>query len=155
MSDEDQADWYEKEIRSSWTPTGTIQPLTNTIARRFCLHEAASSQNGRSSLSGFGVFTAHHAAFSRPPLVVTMDPKPQSKWRGNVLSTINVTIEGLNLAKELSGPTPAKAVFGTVSALLTMIKVSLPFRDYEPLVNVHPGVDDQPTGLCRTLLVLR
>jgi len=37
---------------------------------------------------------------------------------------LNVAIEGLNLAKEVSSVTPAKAVFGSVGALLAMIRVS-------------------------------
>ena len=37
---------------------------------------------------------------------------------------MNIAIDGLNLAKEISGITPAKAVFGSVAILLTMIKVS-------------------------------
>jgi len=34
-----------------------------------------------------------------------------------------MAIDGLNLAKELSSVTPAKAVFGSVAILLVMIKV--------------------------------
>ena len=48
----------------------------------------------------------------------------QSEGRDGVLSSLNVAIDGLNLAKELSGITPAKAVFGSVSVLLTMVRVS-------------------------------
>jgi hypothetical protein len=48
------------------------------------------------------------------------------KERSGVVSTLNVTIEALNLAKEISSITPAKAVFGSVSVLLTMIKVPFP-----------------------------
>jgi len=48
---------------------------------------------------------------------------PQPKRRDNVLSTLNVAIEALNLAKELSSFTPAKAVFGSVSIIVTTIKV--------------------------------
>jgi hypothetical protein len=36
---------------------------------------------------------------------------------------LNVAIEAMNLAKEVSSMTPAKPVFGSVSALLTMIRV--------------------------------
>ena len=36
---------------------------------------------------------------------------------------LNVTIEALNLAKEISSVTPAKAVFGSASILLAMIRV--------------------------------
>ena len=47
-----------------------------------------------------------------------------AKGRDSVLSSLNVAIDGLNLAKELSSITPAKAVFGSVGVLLTMIRVS-------------------------------
>ena len=56
-----------------------------------------------------------------------MDPKSskQQKRQENAISLLNVAIETLNLAKEVSSATPAKAVFGSVSVLLTMIKVRL------------------------------
>jgi len=53
---------------------------------------------------------------------------PQPKRRNNVVSSLNVAIETLNLAKEVSGITPAKAVFGFVSVLLTMVRVSFILR---------------------------
>jgi hypothetical protein len=53
-----------------------------------------------------------------------MDANPQwSESRDGVLSSLNVAIEALNLAKEVSSITPAKAVFGSVSIILTMIRV--------------------------------
>ena len=53
------------------------------------------------------------------------------KGRDGVISSLNIAIEGLNLAKEVSGVTPAKAVFGSASVLLALIKVcSLLFCDY-------------------------
>ena len=56
-----------------------------------------------------------------------MDAKSrQPKGRDNTVSALNVAIEALNLAKELSSHTPAKAVFGTVSIILTTVKVSFP-----------------------------
>ena len=43
---------------------------------------------------------------------------------------MNIAIDGLSLAKEISSITPAKAVFGSVAILLTMIKVNfLPICD--------------------------
>ena len=47
------------------------------------------------------------------------------KGREGAISALNMAIEAMNLAKELSSITPAKAVFGSVSVILTMIKVSL------------------------------
>ena len=53
-----------------------------------------------------------------------MDAKSQrTKRQDNALSLLNAAIEAMNLAKELSSMTPAKAVFGSVSILLTMIRV--------------------------------
>ena len=54
-----------------------------------------------------------------------MVPKSQQQ-KGNecALSTLSVFIEGLNLAKEISSVPPAKAVFGSAAALLSMIQVS-------------------------------
>ena len=59
-----------------------------------------------------------------------MDTNSRHEPQENTLSLLNAAIEAMNLAKELSSATPAKAVFGTVSVLLTMIKVHfLPFSD--------------------------
>ena len=50
----------------------------------------------------------------------------QPKDRNGVVSALNGFIEVFNLAKEISSNTPAKAVFGSVSVILAMIRVSLP-----------------------------
>ena len=53
-----------------------------------------------------------------------MDANSQRrKGQDNILSLLTVAIEAVNLAKEVTSATPAKAVFGSVSALLTMIRV--------------------------------
>ena len=74
---------------------------------------------------------------SQPPRPSTMDPDSQRRKRldGN-LSLLNVAIEVMNLAKEVSSVTPAKAVFGSVSALLTMIRVGL-FLFSDDMIQVH------------------
>ena len=51
------------------------------------------------------------------------EPQPQREQEGIVLA-LNGFIEALNLAKEISSNTPAKAVFGSVNVLLVMIRVS-------------------------------
>ena len=72
----------------------------------------------------------------------------QPKEREKTFSTLNVLIEGLNLAKEVSSVTPAKAAFGSVSALLVMIRVRfLLLCGNELLAYVHLGLYGQPTGL--------
>ena len=63
-------------------------------------------------------------AFLLLPCLSTMaDKSKRPKGRDSVLSSLDVAIDGLNLAEELSSVTPAKTVFGSVSILLTMIKV--------------------------------
>ena len=47
----------------------------------------------------------------------------KQKRRENTISLLDAAIEALNLAKEVSSATPAKAVFGSVGILLTTIKV--------------------------------
>ena len=47
----------------------------------------------------------------------------RQKRQDNALSLLNAAIEAMNLAKEVSSATPAKAIFGSVSILLTMIVV--------------------------------
>jgi len=70
--------------------------------------------------------------------------------REGVLSTLNVAIEAMNLAKEVSSITPATAVFGSVSVLLTMIRVRFPlfFNDIFR-VYMQPGLDGQQDRLRR------
>ena len=50
----------------------------------------------------------------------------QPKEQEGVISALNGFIEVVNLAKEISSNTPAKAVFGSVSIILAMIRVSFP-----------------------------
>jgi len=57
------------------------------------------------------------------------DKSQKPKEREGVISTLNVAIEAMNLAKEFSSITPAKPVFGSVSVVLTMIKVGFLPRD--------------------------
>ena len=86
-----------------------------------------------------------------------MDIKPQRpKGRTGAVSSLNVAIEAMNLAKEVSSITPAKAVFGSVSVLLTMLKVRFLLFHYG-VTQVHnrPGLDGQRTGLRRTRIILR
>jgi len=58
---------------------------------------------------------------------MNVESKPP-KERGGIPSSLNVAIEAMNLAKEISSITPAKAVFGTVSILLTVIRVRVSRR---------------------------
>ena len=72
--------------------------------------------------SGFSSQPSSHTPFSQPSSVPIMDPKSQRRHDG-ILSSLNVAIEAMTLAKEVSSISPAKAVFGSVSIVLTMIRV--------------------------------
>jgi len=65
-----------------------------------------------------------------------MDAK--SKRRDVTISSLNAAIDALNLAKEAMGMTPAKAAFGSVSIILTMIRVGFrPVHVGRPLANAR------------------
>ena len=86
-----------------------------------------------------------------------MTAKPQQlKGQDGALSSLNIAIEAMNLAKEVSSITPAKAVFGSVSILLTMVRVRF-HVSYNWVLHVHlwPGLHGQPTGLRRARPSLR
>ena len=99
----------------------------NSLHQTTLLARGAPRKNGRSSVLGFGSFRTARAPrrFSQVPRPSTMDAKSskRQKHRESALSLLNVAIEATNLAKEISSATPAKAVFGSVSILLTMIAV--------------------------------
>ena len=82
--------------------------------------------------------------------------RPRGRDGALRLSSLNIAIEAMNLAKEVSSITPAKAVFGTVSALLAMIRVRT-LLSYDGILQVHnrPGLDDQQIGPRRTRVGMR
>ena len=80
----------------------------------------------------------------------------RQKGRVGALSALNAAVEALNLAKEISSITPAKAVFGSVCFLLAMIGVYFFLFHNEQLeADKGPGFDGQSTGVYRTWAVLR
>lgn len=52
-----------------------------------------------------------------------MDTKPQ---REDAVLSLNVAVKAIGLVENISGITPAKAAFGSVSAILVMIRVGSP-----------------------------
>ena len=67
-----------------------------------------------------------------------MDSKSQRR-RDGALSLLNAAIEAMNLAEDDPSMTPAKTIFGSVSAVLTTIRVSFLLRR-----------DKLPAKVCRT-----
>ena len=88
-------------------------------------------RDGRSSLSAFGIFhttSAQHRYLARLPHVSTMTDKSK-KGDGAILS-LDVAISLVNIGKEASSMTPAPAVFGVATILLTTIRVGfIPLRE--------------------------
>ena len=78
----------------------------------------------------------------------------RQKGRDRALSALDIVIQGLNLAKDTCGIPPAQAAFGSVSALLTMIRVLSPLPCDEPLIHAHLGHHGQRPGLRRPRDVL-
>ena len=78
-------------------------------------------QVGRSSPLGFRFSLI---ASSCPAYISTMADKSQrQKGRGRVIPALNMTIDGLYIAKEATSTTPVNPVFGSVAILLTVIRV--------------------------------
>ena len=77
------------------------------------------------------------------------DKSQRRKGGSKVIPALNMAIDGLNIAKEATNATPAYPVFGSVAALLTMIRVgSLLFREDMCEAYTWLGYDGQRTGLC-------
>jgi len=90
--------------------------------------------NGRPSLLG-PAQPACHTPLSQLHPVSTMSSTPQQQKRREVtLSSLNAAIEAMTILKEATSITPAPAVFGTVSILLTIIRVC-----FSPLQRFIPG----------------
>ena len=80
---------------------------------------AAHLYQGSGSLSQ----PSHHTVLSQPPPVSTMEAGSQPlNEREGATSTLNAAIKTLNPVKTSCFP-PAKAVFGSVVVLLTLIRV--------------------------------
>jgi len=63
--------------------------------------------------------------------------------------------ETTNLADKVSCIPPAKIAFGSVTALLTLIRVCLLLLCYDLLqVHTQPGLNGQRTGLCWAWAIL-
>ena len=78
-----------------------------------------------------------------------MNTQSQPKRRDGVLSSLNAAIDAMNIAKDVMDIIPARAAFGAVSVILTMIRVrSLPLcwpiagcRFQDSMVNESDYVD--------------
>ena len=88
--------------------------------------------------------------------VSTMEAESQRpKRREDAISALNEAIEALNPVKISSFP-PARAVFGSATILLTLIRVR-PLLSCYDLLHVHTqlGLGGESTGSCWTWAVLR
>ena len=89
-------------------------------------------QDGRLLLlrSGLSSRPACPVASSQPSLALTMNAKSRRpKPRDGAISSLNAAIDAMNLVKEALSMTPAMAVAGLVSVVLTMTRVCfLPFN---------------------------
>ena len=86
-----------------------------------------------------------------------MATKPQRlKRRDGPISSLNTAIETMNLTKEASSITPAKVVFGSVSILLTLVRVRYRlFSDSLFQVHIKLGLRSQQNRISRAWTSLR
>lgn len=86
-----------------------------------------------------------------------MAPPQQPKGRDGVLTTLDLFIQTLNIAKDACGIPPAQIAFGSASVLLTMIRVRF-FLSSEHKLLTHvryPGHNGQRPRLRRARTGLR
>ena len=106
--------------------------------------------------SGLSAQPSNYTAFP-PPQVRPWKPTPNNRRIGKVLHILllNSTIEALNLAKETSDITSAKAAFDSVGVFLVLIRVRSPFF-WNDLLRVHtyPGFNDERNGFRRSRVAL-
>ena len=72
--------------------------------------------------------------------MTTRSQRPKG-WDG-ALSSLDVAIDALNLAKEPTGTSPAKAAFESTSDLLTIIRVSFLASTSAGYWLMYIGLDD-------------
>ena len=73
----------------------------------------------------------------------------QPQGRDGVLSTLDVFIQVLNLAKDTCGIPPAQIAFGSATVLLTMIRVYFPLLSEDEFqAHGYLGYDGQQPRLC-------
>lgn len=104
----------------------SAQPRVQFSSLNGCLHEVWRWQEDRSSLLRFEPFPAAqtpHASLATA-FSLTMDTRSQRpKKRKVAISSLNAAIEAVNRAEMISTITPIKAVLGSVSVLLTVVRV--------------------------------
>ena len=85
-----------------------------------------------------------------PPLSTMASTSKQSKRRDGIISTLDVFIQVLSIAKDTCAVPPAQIAFGSASVLLTMIRVH-PSLLCEKNLSTHAclGHDGQRPGLPR------
>ena len=100
-------------------------------------------QNKILSLTGCTAWSLPFSS-SQPHSFLTTMGSQQSRRRESAPATLIIAIDALNLARELAAVTPARAVFGSVSVLLTMIRVSCPLFCIDGLpIHVYLGLNGE------------
>ena len=119
----------------------------------------AVSADGRPPVFGFGLFLTADTLLIflsyLPPTSTMASASQPPKRREGLLSTLDVVIQASTLAKDTCGIPPAQAVFGSVSVLLTLIRVRFPPLCGELLAHVNLGHHGERPGLYRPRAVFR
>ena len=131
---------------------GQILPVSAACAPSVACQNAYGCL-GSNQVSSFEYPRVFHLTFASRSATVEETQRP--KGQDGALSSLDVAIEALNLAKETADIAPAKVAFGSVSVLLTTVRVCfLLFCGDGPQVHMYPGFNDQQTGLRRARIEL-
>ena len=144
--------WECKCNRMTWEFLGKSQP-----------HKAAVHARGEFNSRPFGLgpgffqTATPHLPPSRLPRTSTMaSTSQQPEGRDGVISTLDVFIQTLTLAKDTCGVLPAQVTFGSAVVLLTMIRVRLLLLRGDKAFNSRRlGLDGQRSRLRRSWAGLR
>ena len=79
----------------------------------------------------------------------------KTRGRNDVISSLNVAIDALNLAKEVTTVTSAKAAFTSAGVLLAMIRVGSFRSESVDCRLTCTGLGGLQSGLCRSRVNLR
>jgi hypothetical protein len=109
---------------------------------------------------GSSLHPKYHSGSSPSPRFSTMASTSSSqrpKGRDGALSTLDVLVQVLTLAKDTCGVPPAQVALGSAAALLTMIRVRPPplLSKDGVLTQTHLGLHDQRRRLHGSWSILR
>ena len=98
---------------------------------------------------------SHSFLATAPSVNMNTNSQQPKRPKDGVITSLNLAIEAMNIAKGATNVTPATAVFGVVGTLLTMIRVCLISCGNELLIHVDSGLYGHPNRIRRARASMR